>query len=147
MREVQGLSILIVDDNDKKRSGIVRLAEQAGFARICEAASREDAFRLIEMEEFDVAVVDIMLTPRGDDKEGLQVIARVHVKNDRCKIIGLTNKASRDIGAEVVGAGAVDFICGDWIHINYLLLLGYRLGLWKSIVARERNRETVAVGA
>lgn len=66
------MKILNVDDNDGSRYAKSRTLQRAGFT-VCEAASREEALRLVSAEQPDLVLLDVQLP----DINGFEVCRRI----------------------------------------------------------------------
>jgi len=99
------MRILVVEDDSKIASFVVKGLKQAGFAVDC-AADGEDALLLAETTVFDALVVDIML-PKLD---GLSLIQRLRAKKLRVPVIVLSAKASVDDRVKGLQAGGDDYL-------------------------------------
>jgi two-component system, OmpR family, response regulator len=85
------MRILIVEDDKKIASLVVRGMEQAGFA-VDHAEDREDALHLALSEPYDAAIMDVML-PKLD---GLTIIERMRQQKILTPVIVLSAKHSVD---------------------------------------------------
>jgi two-component system OmpR family response regulator len=99
------MRILVVEDDNKIASFIVKGLKQAGYA-VDRCADGEEALLLAETTAFDAAVVDLML-PKLD---GLSLIQRMRAKKIRTPIIILSAKASVDDRVRGLEAGGDDYL-------------------------------------
>lgn len=99
------MRILVVEDDLKIASFVVKGLKQAGFA-VDHAGDGEQGLVLAETTPFDVAVVDLML-PRLD---GLALIARMRAGGIRTPVIILSAKASVDDRVRGLQAGGDDYV-------------------------------------
>ena len=99
------MRILVVEDDGKIASFVVKGLKQAGFA-VDHASDGEVALDLVETTTYDAAVVDIML-PRLD---GLSLIQRLRAQNIRVPVIVLSAKASVDDRVRGLQAGSDDYL-------------------------------------
>ncbi len=130
--------LLIVHDFEKARRFIRDLAAEAGLRDwvIREATTERDACRLIEREEFLLAVVDLCLdeSPGSTRDQGLRVIKHLLDHQPVCRIIGIT--AAADVigsGVRMINAGAHDFISETWSRWGQDLQR--RLEIWGAVAA------------
>jgi CheY-like chemotaxis protein len=130
--------LLIVDDDADQMQRFSAAASDAGFctAETKKAASEEEAYALLRAHNFQLAIVDLMLTHPPDREEGLRVIARLRKEQPDCRILAITTKVGTDSGIRCLEAGAHDFISSKWADVNYLELLYERLRLWKGVIDR-----------
>jgi two-component system OmpR family response regulator len=99
------MRILVVEDDNKIASFIVKGLKQAGFA-VDRCADGEEALLLAETTAFDAAIVDLML-PKLD---GLSLIQRIRGKKIRTPVIILSAKASVDDRVKGLEAGGDDYL-------------------------------------
>src|SRR5436190_1161880 len=113
--------VLLVHDDEETLWAIRRAALRAGYAEseVVEAIDETSALEAIDTQRFDVAVVDISLTPNESTTEGLDVIEQLRRRQPTCRILGLTTKHA-ELGAEVLDRGGDDFIFTEWATIDYL---------------------------
>jgi two-component system OmpR family response regulator len=99
------MRILIVEDDNKIASFVVKGLKQAGFA-VDRCADGEAALVLAETTVYDAAVVDVML-PKLD---GLSFIQRLRSRKIQVPIIILSAKASVDDRVRGLQAGGDDYL-------------------------------------
>jgi two-component system OmpR family response regulator len=99
------MRILVVEDDDKIASFVVKGLKQTGYA-VDRSADGEDALLLAETTAFDAAVVDIML-PKLD---GLSLVQRMRSRKIRIPVIFLSAKASVDDRVKGLQAGGDDYL-------------------------------------
>ncbi|TAJ54714.1 MAG: response regulator [Nevskiaceae bacterium] len=97
--------VLVVDDDEKLRSFILRHLEQAGFHATGVGDGRQME-RAIRREYFDIAVVDLMLP----DADGLQLCTRLRAEGWETPVLMLSargDEVDRVVGLEM---GADDYL-------------------------------------
>ncbi|MEP6664512.1 MAG: response regulator transcription factor [Verrucomicrobiota bacterium] len=99
------MRILVVEDDNKIASFIVKGLKQSGFA-VDRCADGEEALILARSTPFDLAVVDVML-PKLD---GLKLIQQMRVSGIRTPVIILSAKASVDDRVKGLQAGGDDYL-------------------------------------
>jgi two-component system OmpR family response regulator len=99
------MRILVVEDDNKIASFIVKGLKQAGYA-VDRSADGEDALSLAETTAYDAAVVDLML-PKLD---GLSFIQRLRSRKSQTPVIILSAKASVDDRIKGLQAGGDDYL-------------------------------------
>jgi two-component system OmpR family response regulator len=99
------MRILVVEDDNKIASFVVKGLKQAGYA-VDRAADGEEALVLAETTAYDAAVVDVML-PKLD---GLSLIQRLRSQKIRTPVIILSAKASVDDRIKGLQAGGDDYL-------------------------------------
>ena len=70
--------LLILDDNPEILDMITESLSIAGFSHLTRAASKKEALELLEREDFDLAILDIMLP----DGSGFEVLRHIRQKSD-----------------------------------------------------------------
>jgi two-component system OmpR family response regulator len=99
------MRILVVEDDNKIASFIVKGLKQSGYA-VDRCADGEEGLIFAETTTYDAAVVDIML-PKLD---GLSLVQRLRGKKIRVPVIILSAKASVDDRVRGLEAGADDYL-------------------------------------
>ncbi len=99
------MRILVVEDDNKIASFIVKGLKQAGYA-VDRCADGEEGLVFAESTPYDAAVVDIML-PKLD---GRSLIQRLRAKKIRTPVIILSAKAAVDDRVKGLEAGADDYL-------------------------------------
>jgi two-component system OmpR family response regulator len=99
------MRILVVEDDSKIASFVVKGLKQSGFA-VDQCSDGEQALILAETTPYDAAVVDVML-PKVD---GLAVVQRLREQNIRTPVIILSAKASVDDRVKGLQAGSDDYL-------------------------------------
>ena len=99
------MRILVVEDDKKIASLVVRGMEQAGFA-VDHAEDGEDALHLALSEPYDAAIMDVML-PKLD---GLTIIERMRQKKILTPVIDLSAKRSVDDRVRGLQTGGDDYL-------------------------------------
>jgi len=99
------MRILVVEDDNKIASFIVKGLKQAGYA-VDRCADGEEGLVYAESTAYDAAVVDIML-PKLD---GLSLVQRLRAKKIRTPVIILSAKAAVDDRVKGLEAGADDYL-------------------------------------
>ena len=99
------MRILVVEDDPKIASFVVKGLKQSGFA-VDHCTDGEQAFVLGASTPYDAAVVDVML-PKQD---GLTLVQRLRAQNVRTPVIILSAKASVDDRVKGLQAGSDDYL-------------------------------------
>jgi two-component system, OmpR family, response regulator len=99
------MRILVVEDDKKIASLVVRGMEQAGFA-VDHAEDGEDALHLVLSEPYDAAIIDVML-PKLD---GLTIIERMRQRKILTPVIVLSAKRSVDDRVRGLQTGGDDYL-------------------------------------
>lgn len=97
-------SILIVDDEKHTRDGLSTVLEED--YDVTTARDADEAFNLMEVDEFDVVLTDLRMA----GKSGLKVIDRAGKLAYRPVVIMMTAYGSVDTAVEAMKRGAFDFV-------------------------------------
>jgi len=101
----EDMRILVVEDDDKIASFLVKGLKQSGFA-VDRCADGERASGLAQSVAYDAAIVDLML-PKLD---GLTLIQQLRGKNIRMPVLILSARASVDDRVRGLQAGGDDYL-------------------------------------
>ena len=101
-------TVLVVDDDDAVRSGLY-WALTSDY-QVLQAASRDEACKLINEEPIDVVVSDLHLPPHVDDiAEGLALIDVARAQDPPMQVVVITGSDSKRAALEAVRRGAYGF--------------------------------------
>src|SRR5438034_4490212 len=101
----EDVRILVVEDDKKIASFVVKGLKQSGFA-VDHCSDGEDGLARAQAISYDAAVVDLML-PKLD---GLSLIQSLRAKNIRTPVLILSAKASVDDRVRGLQAGGDDYL-------------------------------------
>ncbi|HXT38885.1 MAG TPA: response regulator transcription factor [Candidatus Angelobacter sp.] len=99
------MRILVVEDDDKIASFLVKGLKQSGYA-VDRCADGQRASELAQSVSYDAAIVDLML-PKID---GLTLIQQLRAKNVRIPMLILSARASVDDRVRGLQAGGDDYL-------------------------------------
>ncbi len=99
------MKILLVEDDTRTASFIMKGLRQAGFVVDC-AGDGAEGLNLASTESYDAAIIDIML-PRLD---GLSLVEELRKKNITTPVIILSAKSSVDDRVKGIQAGGDDYL-------------------------------------
>ena len=99
------MKILLIEDDKRTSSFIMKGLEQAGYAPVL-ASNGKDGLNLGTSEDFDAAIIDIMLP----EMDGLTVIEKLRGKGIRIPIIVLSAKTSVDDKVKGLQKGGDDYL-------------------------------------
>ncbi len=113
---METLKVLVVDDEDGIRSGIIRILknysvhypfmqDDIGFELI-EAASGEEAIEIIDKTAIDIFLLDNKLP----GIEGIEVLTYINNKNIDAAVMVITSYASLDLAVKATTMGAYNFV-------------------------------------
>jgi DNA-binding NtrC family response regulator len=98
-------SILVVDDDRAMREMLGSLFREQGF-QVTEAASADEATKVLGESEFDVVLSDIKMP----GKSGIQMVGDVRRLRPETPVILMTAFGSIDSAVEAMRAGAFDYV-------------------------------------
>ncbi len=100
--------ILVVDDHDVVRSGVMRIAEEIPAA-FGEATTSAQALEMVREQDWDLAVVDISL----GDRSGLDLIRELRQVRPHLPILVLTMHSEEQYARRAFRAGAAGYVTKD----------------------------------
>src|SRR5574341_307978 len=130
------MRVLVVEDDKKIASFIVKGLKQAGFT-VDHAANGEDGVHLALHESYDAAVIDIML-PKLD---GLSLIGEIRRKKINTPVIILSAKRSVDDRIKGLQTGGDDYLTKPFAFSELLARL--QALIRRSTGATETTRLTL----
>lgn len=130
------MRVLVVEDDNKIASFVVKGLKQNGFA-VDRCSDGEEGLLMARTTPFDVAVVDIML-PKLD---GLSLIRKLRTEGMHAPIIILSAKASVDDRVKGLHAGGDDYLTKPFAFSE--LLARVQALIRRSSNAAEPTRLTV----
>ena len=100
-------SILVVDDHDMVRMGIVRMLDDVtGYKVVGEAKSGEDGVRLVRELDPDVVLIDVKMPGIG----GLEATRKMLAGNPKVKVIAVTACDDSLYPERLMKAGAMGYV-------------------------------------
>lgn len=100
--------ILIVDDHEVVRAGVMRIVEQPGMV-FGEASNAQRALELVRGEQWDLAVLDISL----GDRSGLELLKELKQTRPRLQVLVLSMHSEEQYARRAFQAGAAGYITKD----------------------------------
>jgi DNA-binding response OmpR family regulator len=97
---------LLVVDDEKNIRAVLKEGLEAHAYNVQEAASAEDALRLIERQSFDLVLLDL----RMPGMDGLELLTHIHERSPQTIIIMLTAYATLDSAVQALRQGAYDYL-------------------------------------
>jgi two-component system invasion response regulator UvrY len=107
------IKILVVDDHDLVRTGIVRILKDVkDFEVVCEVGSGEDAVEYCRRQSPDIVLMDITMPGIG----GLEATRKITRICDSTKVICISMHKDNPFPTRIMQAGAHGFITKDAEH-------------------------------
>jgi two-component system invasion response regulator UvrY len=100
--------ILIVDDHEVVRAGVIKIVEQPGFV-FAEAADADQALKLVREQDWDLAVLDISL----GDRTGLELLKDLKQVRSKLPVLILSMHSEEQYARRAFQAGAAGYITKD----------------------------------
>jgi len=101
---MEGLKILVLDDEKVFREEIREFLENDGFSVLLSAKPSE-AFTVLSENEIDILILDLRLP----EMDGLEVLKRVKVQYPEIEVIMITGHGDMDAVIQAMRHGAVEF--------------------------------------
>jgi len=99
------IRILIVDDEERFRSTLIKLLSSRGMEATA-AGSGEEALEILGRESCDVILLDVKMPGMG----GVKALPRIKELRPEAEVLILTGHASVDIASEMIRCGAADYL-------------------------------------
>ena len=107
MLMIKMVRILVVDDHDLMRMGLVRMLDDVdGFSVIAEAGSGEEAVKMARKLSVDVVLMDVKMPGIG----GVEATRRLLAVNESLKVIAVTSCDGELFPSRLLQAGAVAYL-------------------------------------
>jgi two-component system response regulator HydG len=118
MQPANFLNLLIVDDERSIREACREVAQSLGFNPYV-ADSAEQAYRLLETQSIDAALIDLRLPGAG----GLDALRRIKERRPEALVIVVTGYATVQSAVQAMKIGAYDFVTKPFSLDELKLLL------------------------
>jgi DNA-binding NtrC family response regulator len=128
------LRVLVVDDDASVRDLLGEVLSRTQ-ATVVEAPSGDDAVERLAAEEFDVALVDLMLP----DKSGLDILRWAKSADIGTEFVILTGYADVETAVETMRLGAYDYLAKPWKNTELVEIVR------KAAEKKALRRENVAL--
>src|SRR6266702_8991468 len=102
-------TILVIDDEAGIRDSLEVLLTLEGYA-VKMAADGEQGMRILELENFDLVLLDLALPGRS----GLELLPQIKVLQPELPVIMITAYGTVDNIVEAIRAGAENFVQKPW---------------------------------
>jgi two-component system, NtrC family, response regulator len=97
--------VLIVDDEKNMRASLQTMLEDEGYS-VCTAESAEEALKLLEHEEFFMAITDARL----GGMTGYEFLKKLHAQWPALPVLMITAYATPKLAVEAIQSGAIDYL-------------------------------------
>jgi len=97
--------VLVVDDDDAYRQIVVEHLRRKG-ARVCDSVSAEDALARFERQDFDVALIDLIMS----GMDGLGLLRELRRRDGQLQAIVLTGHGSIPTAIKAMKLGAYNYL-------------------------------------
>ncbi|NOZ73497.1 MAG: response regulator transcription factor [Chloroflexi bacterium] len=104
------IKVLVVDDHAVVRRGLLQILSEAPDITVAaEAASGREALQALDLEVFDVLVLDISLP----DMDGIEVLKQAHSRQPGLAVLILSIHPEKQYALRVLKAGAAGYLSKD----------------------------------
>lgn len=103
---MQSLKVLVLDDEQKITQQLSRQLTRKGF-KVFEANDSATAFKLLEENPVDIALLDFMIP---QDMNGIEVLKRIKKKYPATEVIMVSGQEDIDVVIDAQRQGAIDFV-------------------------------------
>lgn len=104
------MNILVVDDHDLVRQGLVSIvAEEFSFAKLQQASNGMEAEKLVRSNKWNLVVMDMSMP----DKTGLDVLKQIRAESNKAPILILSIHPENQYAVRVLKAGGNGYITKD----------------------------------
>jgi two-component system, NtrC family, response regulator AtoC len=131
MTEMQGSSVLVVDDDVAVGTVLVALLEQAGISAQ-HAGTGEAAMRALARRPHDLVITDV----RMPGMDGMQLLAGVVGRWPEIPVIVLTAHGTIPLAVDAIRAGAADFLLKPFDRDEIIFVVQKRLQAARSAAER-----------
>ena len=98
--------IAVVDDSEFTRHSMVNILTEEGFQVVGQAASAEDAVKLLSSADANIFIIDVVMP----QVSGLELAKLLIEQNSQLKIVMISSLKTEGIVIESISSGAIDFI-------------------------------------
>lgn len=99
------LRLVVADDNDLLRQGVVSMLATLGFEVVAQAADADDLIRKVSAHRPDAAVIDIRMPPTHTD-DGLRAAVAIRESHPDVGVLMLSQYIEADYALELIGSDA-----------------------------------------
>jgi two-component system response regulator HydG len=102
---MNGISLLIIEDNDAMRDGMSQILKKAGYP-VAEARSGREGLAVLEKRAADLVITDYKMA----ETDGIQVLKQIKERFPETEVIVMTAFATVELAVEAMKGGAWDFV-------------------------------------
>jgi len=124
------IRILVAEDDEQARVALTELLEDEGYQAVA-VANGDDAWRRLESEPFDVALLDIRMPGR----DGLTLLRDLRNREDAPSPLVMTAYGASSIAIEAMKLGAYDYLAKP-LRFDELLIQ-----IERALAARRQQRQ------
>lgn len=129
---MMNLKTIIVDDHDVVRKGIKQIImDEFGSAEITEAASAEEALKLIRSSKNDLVISDISMPGRS----GIDLVKQLHEEYPSLPVLILSMYHENQYAVRAIKAGAAGYLTKDRVSFELITAINKVLSGRKYISA------------
>ncbi len=100
-----GISVLVVDDEQDLRDGSERILTRAGF-HVLKASRGDEALEVLPTEKISIVLLDLKMP----GMDGMEVLKHIRAMDETILVIVITGYATVETAIEAMKRGAYDFI-------------------------------------
>lgn len=119
---MEKMRVFIVDDDRDFVDGLKRELDEYFYVET--AYSADEARDILNSYNFDIVLLDIRLNEEKKDKDGIEILKEIKLKNPDLPVIIMTAYSDVDVAVESLKHGADDFIQKKKVSLDdYRLIL------------------------
>lgn len=103
-------AVMIVDDASFMRAVLKKIVLQAGHDVVAEAGNGEDAITQYQQAKPDLVLLDIVMPPGPQAKDGIEVLKRLVEIDPTANVVMCSSMGQQSLIAEAIKSGAKDFV-------------------------------------
>jgi len=103
-------SVLIADDASFMRMVLKKIVMRSGNDVVAEAANGDEAVTLYRQYKPDIVLLDIVMPPGKETKDGIDALRKIMSENPNAKVIMCSSMGQQALITEAIKLGAKDFI-------------------------------------
>jgi two-component system response regulator HydG len=132
-------TLLVIDDDDTIREGVVAVAERKGH-RVLSAASGTEGLGLLAKSAVDLVLTDLKM----DGMDGIQVLQEVKARDSSIAVMIMTAYATIETAVSAIKLGAYDYLEKPFGSLDALRVKIDRALEWRKLQERSVKLEATA---